>query len=93
MKTHPLFKATKEEHELISKCVDRALKVNPALDRLSLNMDLTATHSNGCPMDFQKLLDAPPFDFSHDVAGIMRHIDRNTGELTRCFRPRCAARG
>lgn len=29
---------------------------------------------------------------NHDIAGIMRHIDRNTGKLTRCFMPRCASR-
>jgi hypothetical protein len=59
-------------------------------DRLSLAMDLTATHANGCPMDFAKLLAADDFNFKHDIVGIVNHIDRRTGELTDHFFPRCA---
>ncbi len=87
------FKATKEEHEAITRIVDRALKMRPDLDRLTLDMDLTACHANGCPMDWAKLESADAFNFSHDVFGIMRHIDRDTGELTDFFLPRCAKRG
>jgi hypothetical protein len=28
------------------------------------------------------------FNFAHDIMGIHRHIDRNTGVLTECFSPR-----
>ena len=41
-------------------------------------------------LDLQKLLDAPDGDFGHDVFGIRRHINRQTGELENCFLPRCA---
>lgn len=60
-------------------------------DPLNLLMDLTACHSNGTPLDLEKLLKAPRFDFVHDLAGITHHIDRNTGKLTGCFVPRCSA--
>lgn len=53
-------------------------------------MDLEATHSNGRPLDFEKLLGFGLVSFSHDIGGIRRHIDRTTGELGGCFTPRCA---
>lgn len=59
-------------------------------DLLSLSMDITATHLNGCPLDFDKLLTASDPDFAHDVFGISRHIDRTTGKLKDHFLPRCS---
>lgn len=56
-----------------------------------LLMDLTACHLNGCTIDLPRLLAAPDTDFAHDVFGIRRHIDRETGGLGGCFLPRCAA--
>ena len=53
-------------------------------------MDLCACNSNGCPLDFQKLLDFPAFDFTHDILGIREHINRTTGKLEDCFMPRCS---
>ncbi len=55
-------------------------------------MDITATHANGCPLDLDKLLAAPDFDFAHDVFGIRRHLDRTTGELRDFFLPRCSVK-
>lgn len=61
-----------------------------AEDRLSLRMDLAAVNAT-CPLDLDRLaFDFPAFDFCHDVAGIVRHLDRETGELGGCFLPRCA---
>lgn len=57
---------------------------------LSMEMDLVATHANGCPMDFAKLEAADDFNLLHDVIGIERHLDRETGQLGDFFRPRCA---
>lgn len=53
-------------------------------------MDNFPEASSGCELDLQKLLDAPDGDFGHDVFGIRRHINRQTGELGDCFLPRCA---
>lgn len=55
------------------------------------NMDIAACHCNGNPLNLDKLLNAPDFDFTHDMCGICRHIDRETGELKNCFSPRCSA--
>ena len=74
----------------IKAIVDKAADTMPKIDKLLLNMDLTATHVSGCPLDFKKLLDFAEFDFWHDIGGINRHIDRGTGELEDCFVPRCA---
>jgi hypothetical protein len=84
------FKASKEESELITKIVKRAYSLGITKDSLSTNMDLTAANANGCPLDFQKLLDFDDFSFVHDVSGITCHIDRESGKLGDCFLPRCA---
>jgi hypothetical protein len=51
-------------------------------------MDVTACHANGNPLRLFDLAAAPEFDFVHDVFGIYRHIDRETGKLSDCFVPR-----
>lgn len=84
------FKVTTDEARLIAKIVVRAFAMFQIEDRTSLIMDITACHANGCPLDLQKLLDAPSYDFMHDVAGIIRHISRRTGKLKHCFDPRCS---
>lgn len=59
--------------------------------KIDFEMDIIATHLNGCKLDLDKLLSAPKFDFYHDLTGIYHHLNRKTGELTDCFLPRCAA--
>ncbi len=60
-------------------------------DRQSCVMDLMATHANGCPLRLKCLSEADDFNLAHDVGGIARHLDRNTGKLMDCFLPRFAA--
>lgn len=61
-------------------------------DRGSCEMDLIATHKNGCPLDLEGLLTASDHDFGHDVFGINRFLNRETGELKSAFLPRYAKR-
>ena len=42
-----------------------------------------------CPLDFNKLLAFPDFDFAHDMRGMINHAD-GEGVLRDCFLPRCA---
>jgi len=86
------FDTTPEEMRLIAAIVDRGVaeKMIEPGNRLNVVMDLSATNANGTPLDFERLLAFPTFDFSHDLFGIDQHIDRATGQLTRCFLPRCA---
>ena len=86
------FETTPEEFQVIGKIVDRAEVAHRGIDRMTLHMDIAATHANGCPLKLVTLLDADDFDFNHDVFGIHNHIDRETGHLRDCFLPRHAAR-
>lgn len=79
----------------VSIIVDRAAEVfakfsSKKYDRLSARMDLIACHANGCPMDFEGLSKADDTNIAHDVFGIARHLDRETGKLTGHFLPRFA---
>lgn len=61
-------------------------------DRFHLIMDMLAADGvNGNPpLDFDRMAQADDFNVAHDVVGIYRHIDRETGKLTGCFLPRFA---
>jgi hypothetical protein len=75
--------------------VDRAIAYGdehdvPTDDRMTITMDVIATHANGCPLDLDRLLHADDSNFIHDVFGIRRHINRTNGQLEDCFLPRFA---
>jgi hypothetical protein len=90
------WKVTKTDGRLISRVAKRAAALATANDIdypvQHAEMDLRATHANGCPLDLPKLLNAPDPHFGHDVFGIRRFIDRETGQLSDVFHPRCARR-
>lgn len=90
---HASFDVSKEEIILISKILDRAdqlgLLIQPRDEHM---MDLEACHASGCPMEFQRFLDADDFNFTHDFCGIYRHINRKTGKLENMFHPRTAVK-
>ena len=89
------FEVSKGEFRKLSKLADRAVTMahdyGIEYDKQWAQMDLTAAHANGCPLDLDKLALADDFNFAHDVFGIRRHLDRDTGQLLNCFLPRCAA--
>ena len=74
----------------MAKIAKRAFDEKLIDDMQTTMMDLCACHANGTPLDFQKLLDFPRFDFTHDVFGLVRHMNRETGKLRDHFLPRCA---
>lgn len=87
------FTVSAADRKIIKLIVDRAValaKKNGAIvfDSKSIDMDITATHANGNPLRLQDLLVARDFDFAHDIYGIHRHLNRNTGKLMNHFRPR-----
>src|SRR5437762_6289610 len=88
------FDATREESRIVRKIALRALAMAASrgveLEQLDVQMDVLAAHSNGCRLRLGDLLAADEFNFAHDVFGIVRFIDRNTGKLTGCFTPRFA---
>lgn len=87
------FERTAAEDAAILAIIDRAGEmglIRPFDDRVSIMMDLAATHANGTPMDFDRMLAADDFNFAHDYCGIARHLDRRTGRLGGMFLPRFA---
>jgi len=83
------WSTTKEDYEVITEIVKRAKSLGVERDILSLNMDICAAHEN-CPLRLEDLLKADNFEFLHDVYGIIRHLNRKTGELENLFLPRFA---
>jgi hypothetical protein len=90
------FETTKKDAVLIHRIAVRASKCEAelGLERavLDIDMDVTACHANGCPLDLKRLLFASDFNFLHDIEGIHRHLDRTTGKLKNCFLPRFACK-
>ena len=79
------------DFELVTKVADRTLALLPGgPSKLDLLITLDACHTGPCPLDLERLAEAPNFDLLHDVLGIYRHLDRTTRELGGCFIPRFA---
>lgn len=85
-----IFHTTKEEFTLILKIAERAehLGFCQNVKRIETLMDLAAAHANGCPMDFDAMLNAGDIDFAYDFWGIRNHLDRSNGRLGSYFTPR-----
>ena len=84
------FNTTKEEDRLIGLIVKRAISsFDDISDSVSLKMDLAATHCNGTPLDFERLLAFDNFNFAHDIYGILNNLNRNDGKIKNYFLPRC----
>ena len=68
------------------KIIKRAIKMdlNRAPDHISFCMDIELS-----PINHERLLAFPDFDFTHDVLGIQRHLNRKTLQFDDCFVPRC----
>jgi len=83
-----------DEFKTIRKIVDRASDLlteqDVKHDKLSLLMDVQAAHL-ACPLRLADMLTANESDLMHDISGIVRHLNRETGELMDCFVPRHAA--
>lgn len=85
---------SKDEMTLIVQIADKAAKMAKEMSikypKQAAITDITACHCNGCPLDLKGLLEADSFDFGHDVFGIRRSLDRQTGKLMDYFDPRYA---
>jgi len=83
-------KTTRDEILRINSIAKMACYLDPLLDLLSVQMDLEACHTHGCPLDLERLHNADQVNLMHDIAGISRHLDRDTGQLGGNFLPRFA---
>jgi hypothetical protein len=91
-----IFTVNDFDRSMILKITERAGnladELGVPLSGLTTLMDLSAAQ-NSTPMRLQDLLNFGDPDFAHDVWGISRHINRETGQLEDCFLPRCARYG
>ena len=76
--------------EIIGKIANRAVTINPAYDKSTVMMDLLVLYETGVEMRWEEFLNAPVFDFMHDINGINLHLNRDTYKLEDCFWPRYA---
>lgn len=91
----PSFDVTAAESRIIHEIAGRAMGLHVArqgdpFTKMDVAMDVTAVHANGCPLRLEALRDADDFNFTHDILGIRRHLDRDTGQLGNHFCPRFA---
>ena len=89
------FTDDKKSIELIGKIAERALKIYSECEvereKIDIVMDLSACHVT-CPLKLKDMLEwNGQADFMHDISGIYRHLNRETGELEDCFLPRFVA--
>lgn len=75
-------------HKIAARAVNMAIGAGFDYPIMDADMDITACHCNGNPLKLDALLRADEFNFAHDVFGIRRHINRETGKLENCFSPR-----
>lgn len=84
-------KLTKEDLTIIRKITKRAVEIAKKqgyeINYQTMEMDISACHISN-PLKLQELLSADDGNFGHDVFGIRKYINRETGELTDCFLPR-----
>jgi len=76
---------------IILKIAKRASKIlseqGVMRSTMDIAMDLTACHVS-TPLRLEDLLSADDFNLIHDVLGIFRHLNRNTGRIDGNFLPR-----
>lgn len=81
----------KSEINTIDMIADRAVviagKHGHTYRKSDAFMDIMYCHES-CPLDLDGLATADDSNFIHDVFGINRHLNRNTGKLEDCFLPR-----
>lgn len=89
-------KISRYESALIGRVIDRVMDLCEdhnyplrSTQRTQLEMDLCAAHLD-TQLELHRMLECSSTDLLHDVFGIQRHLDRETGKLTSCFLPRCA---
>ena len=71
------WNVSKADARLVRQIVDRAVQMELlGGTRQDLEMDIEAIHGNDIPLRLAELLAADTFNFTHDIRGIQRHIDR-----------------
>jgi hypothetical protein len=92
----PFEKLKREEFDLIDEIVTRALDIANDADvkikKIDLILSISACHLVACPLDLYRLFVSDVENFTHDVFGIHRHLNRESLQMNDCFSPRFAKR-
>lgn len=82
-----------QEIKLIAQIVKRVFKEMPDYpdSKTTLIIDIEKCHDDNYPLDLEGLLKADAWNFLHDILGIRRHMNRETGKIENCFVPRYVA--
>lgn len=75
---------------IASRAVRMARKYGVDYQQLEAVLDLSNCHDRR-PLRLMELLQADDGNFGHDIFGIRRHINRETGEMEDGFLPRYSA--
>jgi hypothetical protein len=84
--------ASKTDRIKISNVVLRVHDECPEINVLLAGTCLEIAFDNGY-IDINRMHNAPAHQLKHDIVGLERHLDTETGELLNCFWPRFAPRG
>ena len=76
---------------IVSRVAGLAARYQVNYSRRDIEMDLSACHSNGNPLDFERMKKADDSNLGHDAFGIRAHINRTNGKLENLFLPRFSA--
>jgi hypothetical protein len=78
----------KQKYETIVKIAERAENMGISKStRMTLLMDLECA-TEQFNLRLSDLLEAPAFDFTHDICGIQANFNRRTKKMENCFVPR-----
>ena len=80
----------KEDKMVVVEIAKRADDMNLLVfDRMSLMMDIEAVHGE-IGLKLNDLLNADDVNFTHDIVGIQKNLDRKSKKLQNFFLPRYA---
>lgn len=81
--------STPEMEEVVHRAVFHYSEFGVVLDPLRLMLDLSAVKSSIPNICFKALLEFEDDDFAHDIFGVIKNLNRETGHLENNFFPRC----
>jgi hypothetical protein len=89
--THAIMQEKRQEIQLIMAIANRAARtLNMPHHSMTFSMDLELCHSKN-PLRLQEMLYSKDADLIHDVCGINKNLNHDTGKLENCFSPRYSA--
>ena len=88
---HAIFSTTPADYQSILKLTERFVALCAShkigvMSSMSVGLDLCIVNAR-TPLNFDAMLLTSDEDFSYDMVGIARNVDRLTGELQNGFKP------